>query len=38
MKVTAREALNAEHYQIAFDKEVRGDDIKYFGVLEIIIE
>jgi spore coat protein H len=38
MKVTAREASNPDHYQIAFNKEVRIGRIKFYGVMEIIIE
>lgn len=38
MKITAKEKDNPEHYQIAFDKNVEIGDVKYFGLLEFVIE
>lgn len=36
LKVIAKEKYNHEHYQIGFEKTVRIDDIKYFGVLDFL--
>jgi len=38
MKVISFEKNNPEHYQIAFDKEVEIDGVKYFGVLEFKVD
>lgn len=38
MKVIAKEKNDNSHYQIAFDKEVEINDVKYFGLLEFKID
>lgn len=38
MKIVAKEKYNPSNYQIAFDKAVEIDGIKYFGVLEVKLE
>ena len=38
MQVISYEVNNPTHYQIAFDKEVEVDDVKYFGLLEFKVD
>jgi len=39
MKIVAKEQNNPEHYNISFDKAVRGDDGEHrFGVTEVVVE
>jgi spore coat protein H len=38
MKVIAYEQNNPQHYQIGFEKDVEINNVKYFGVLEFVID